>query len=149
MFGTGSNAELTRKYERVKVQNDIRTSKYINKQTAPVFNCVTPESVWLAPLTRQKWCISGFNPTLYCISMLIRQGSWLFWGKGSLGEKHSPFLIKPWRLKGCHLQCKASWSKYSSQGFLENELHTQKKKNNNKKTKNKTKKNNNKKQLAQ
>ncbi len=40
MFGTGSNAELTRKYERVKVQNDIRTSKhiYINKQTSPIFN---------------------------------------------------------------------------------------------------------------
>ncbi len=31
MFGTGSNAELTRKYERVKVQNDIRTSKHIYK----------------------------------------------------------------------------------------------------------------------
>ncbi len=33
MFGTGSNAELTRKYERVQVQNDIRTSKHIYKQT--------------------------------------------------------------------------------------------------------------------
>ncbi len=35
MFGMGSNAELTKKYERVKVQNDIRTSKhiYIYKQT--------------------------------------------------------------------------------------------------------------------
>ncbi len=41
MFGMGSNAELTRKYERVKVQNDIRTSKHINKQTSPIFNCVT------------------------------------------------------------------------------------------------------------
>ncbi len=51
MFGTGSNAELTRNYERVKVQNDIRTSKHINKQTFPVFNCDTPESVSLAPLT--------------------------------------------------------------------------------------------------
>ncbi len=30
-FGKGSNAELTRKYERVKVQNDIRTSKHIYK----------------------------------------------------------------------------------------------------------------------
>ncbi len=28
-FGTGSNTELTRKYERVKVQNDIRMSKHI------------------------------------------------------------------------------------------------------------------------
>ncbi len=27
-FGTGSNAELTKKYERVKVQNYIRTSKH-------------------------------------------------------------------------------------------------------------------------
>ncbi len=51
MFGTGSNAESTRNYERVKVQNDIRTSKHINKQTFPVFNCVTHESVSLAPLT--------------------------------------------------------------------------------------------------
>ncbi len=51
MFGTGSNAESTRNYERVKVQNDILTSKHINKQTFPVFNCVTPESVSLAPLT--------------------------------------------------------------------------------------------------
>ncbi len=30
-FGTGSNTELTQKYERVKVQNDIRTSKHIYK----------------------------------------------------------------------------------------------------------------------
>ncbi len=50
MFGTGSNAELTRKYDRVKVQNNIHTSKHINKQTSPVFNCVTPESVSLALL---------------------------------------------------------------------------------------------------
>ncbi len=28
-FGTGSNTELTQKYERVKVQNDIRTFKHI------------------------------------------------------------------------------------------------------------------------
>ncbi len=57
VFGTGSNAELTRKYERVKVQNDIRTSKHINKQTSPVFNCVTPESVSLAPLTNNIFFI--------------------------------------------------------------------------------------------
>ncbi len=31
MFGMGWNTELLRKYERVKVQNDIRTSKYIYK----------------------------------------------------------------------------------------------------------------------
>ncbi len=54
MFGTGSNAELTRKYERVKVQNDIRTSKHINKQTSPIFNCVTPESISLAPLANKN-----------------------------------------------------------------------------------------------
>ncbi len=30
-FGTGSNNELTQKYEKVKVQNDIRTSKHIYK----------------------------------------------------------------------------------------------------------------------
>ncbi len=36
MFGTGSNAELTLKYERVKGQNGIRTSKHINKQTSPI-----------------------------------------------------------------------------------------------------------------
>ncbi len=52
-FGTGSNTERTQKYARVKVQNDIRTSKHINKQTFPIFNCVTPISVSLAPLARQ------------------------------------------------------------------------------------------------
>ncbi len=30
-LGTGSNTEQTQKYARVKAQNDIRTSKYINK----------------------------------------------------------------------------------------------------------------------
>ncbi len=29
MFGTESDTELTRKYERVKVQNDIHTFKHI------------------------------------------------------------------------------------------------------------------------
>ncbi len=37
----------------VKVQNDIHTSKHINKQTSPIFNCVTPVSVSLATLARQ------------------------------------------------------------------------------------------------
>ncbi len=32
-FGTGLNTEQTQKYERVKVQNDIRRSKHIYKQT--------------------------------------------------------------------------------------------------------------------
>ncbi len=68
MFGTGLNSELTRNYERVKVQNDIRTSKHI-KQTFPVFNCDTPESVSLALLTNNilffyffpagNWVFSG------------------------------------------------------------------------------------------
>ncbi len=31
-FGTGLNNELTQKYEKVKVQNDIRTSKHRYKQ---------------------------------------------------------------------------------------------------------------------
>ncbi len=52
-LGTGSNTERAQKYARVKVQNDIRTSKYINKKISPIFNCVTPESVSLAPLARQ------------------------------------------------------------------------------------------------
>ncbi len=50
-FGTGSNNEITQKYEKVKVQNDIRTSK----QTSPIFNCVTPVSVSLATLARQLY----------------------------------------------------------------------------------------------
>ncbi len=45
----GANTEI----RRVKVQNDIRTSIYINKQTSPIFNCVTPVSVSLATLARQ------------------------------------------------------------------------------------------------
>ncbi len=52
-FGTGSNNVLTQKYEKVKVQNDKRTSKCINKQISPIFNCVTPVSVSLALLARQ------------------------------------------------------------------------------------------------
>ncbi len=43
-FGTGSNNEITQKYEKVKVQNDI----HMSKQTSPIFNCVTPVSVSLA-----------------------------------------------------------------------------------------------------
>ncbi len=49
-FGTGSNTERTQKYARVKVQNDIRTPTHIYKQTCPIFNCVTPDSVSLAKL---------------------------------------------------------------------------------------------------
>ncbi len=64
-FGTGSNNELTQKYEKVKVQNDIRTSK----QTSPIFNCVTPVSVSLATLARQlvylfSFCLQVFDNSL-------------------------------------------------------------------------------------
>ncbi len=52
-FGTGLNVERTQKYARVKVQNDIRTSIHTDKQTSPIFNCVTPVSVSLATLARQ------------------------------------------------------------------------------------------------
>ncbi len=64
MFGIGSNAELTRKYERIKVQNDIRMSKhiYINKQTSPIINCVTPESISLASLARQSLTKQSHKP---------------------------------------------------------------------------------------
>ncbi len=55
-FGTGSNNELTQKYEKVKVQNGIRTSK----QTSLIFNCVTPVSVSLATLARQLESNSNF-----------------------------------------------------------------------------------------
>ncbi len=41
------------KIQMVKVQNDIRTSIYTDKQTSPIFNCVTPVSVSLATLARQ------------------------------------------------------------------------------------------------
>ncbi len=41
------------KIQRVKVQNDIRTSILINTQISPIFNCVTPVSVSLAKLPRQ------------------------------------------------------------------------------------------------
>ncbi len=37
-FATGSNAERTQKYARVKVQNDIRT----DKQTSPIFKLCYP-----------------------------------------------------------------------------------------------------------
>ncbi len=36
-----------------KYKNALRTSKHINKQTSPIFDCVTPVSVSLATLARQ------------------------------------------------------------------------------------------------
>ncbi len=48
-FGMGSNTERTQKYARVKVQMTyVRPHIITNKQTSPIFNCVTPESVSLA-----------------------------------------------------------------------------------------------------
>ncbi len=44
-FGMGSNMERTQKGQST---NDIRTSTHNYKQTSPIFNCVTPESVSLA-----------------------------------------------------------------------------------------------------
>ena len=53
-FGTGSNAERTQKYGGSKYKMTyIRPNIYINKQTSPIFNCVTPVSVSLATLARQ------------------------------------------------------------------------------------------------
>ncbi len=52
-FGTGSNKERTQKYVRVKVQNGMRTSTHIYKQTHIPDYCVTPVSVSLATLARQ------------------------------------------------------------------------------------------------
>ncbi len=53
-FGTGSNVERTQKYEGSKYKMTyVRPNIYINKQTSPIFNCVTPVSVSLATLARQ------------------------------------------------------------------------------------------------
>ncbi len=53
-FGTGSNAERTQKYGGSKYKMTyIRPYIYLNKQTSPIFDCVTPVSVSLATLARQ------------------------------------------------------------------------------------------------
>ncbi len=45
-FGTGSNAERTQKYGGSKYKMTyIRPYIYLNKQTSPIFDCVTPVSV--------------------------------------------------------------------------------------------------------
>ncbi len=41
-FGTGSHAERTLKYGGSKYKNALRKSIRTDKQTAPIFNCVTP-----------------------------------------------------------------------------------------------------------
>ncbi len=47
--------DVTQKYQKVKVQNDIRIRPniYVNKQTSPIFNCVTPVNVSLTTLASQ------------------------------------------------------------------------------------------------
>ncbi len=48
-YGTGSNAERTQKYGGSKYKMTyVRPNIYTNKQTYPIFNCVTPVSVSLA-----------------------------------------------------------------------------------------------------
>ncbi len=55
-FGTGSTTELTQKYGRVKVQNDIHKCPNIYTNNIPNFHCVTPES---------------FSLTLLCSPMIM------------------------------------------------------------------------------
>ncbi len=59
MFRMGSKAELTQKYERVKVQNDISRSKHINKQISQIFNRITP---------RESLARFAHSPTSVCLS---------------------------------------------------------------------------------
>ncbi len=61
-FGTGSNAERTQNYGGSKYKMTcVRPNIYTNKQTSPIFNCVTPISVSLATLDRQlRWTIENW-----------------------------------------------------------------------------------------
>ncbi len=53
-FGAGSNNELTQKYEKVKAQKDICTSKHTYKQTyIPDFQLCYPCKCLLTTLARQ------------------------------------------------------------------------------------------------
>ncbi len=53
-FGTGSNTEQHKNTRGSKFKMTyVRPHIHINKQISPIFNCVTPESVSLAPLARQ------------------------------------------------------------------------------------------------
>ncbi len=74
-FGTGSNTERTQKYARVKVQNDIRTSKhiYINKQTSPIFNCVTPECIARSPSIVTMFYLSSCKHYNSSYDLLLQQ----------------------------------------------------------------------------
>ncbi len=56
-FGKGSNTALTQKYGRVKVQNDIRTSKHINKH--PQFFKLCYPCVSLTSLARKHLNFDG------------------------------------------------------------------------------------------
>ncbi len=53
-FGTGSNTELTQKYETVKVQmTNVHPHIYILKQISPILNLTPLYSVSLTSLARQ------------------------------------------------------------------------------------------------
>ncbi len=74
-FGTGSNAERTQKYGGSKYKMTymyVRPNIYTNKQTSPIFNCVTPVSVSLAnarsPITFFFFFFLFF---FYCFQLLI------------------------------------------------------------------------------
>ncbi len=82
MSGTRSNTEPTLKYERVKVQNDIHTSKHIYKQISPIFNCVTLENVSLTSLASQLYSPHKLQ-YLYKIWHIKQIG-----GKGHSEERH-------------------------------------------------------------
>ncbi len=74
-FGTGSNAERTQKYGGSKYKMTyIRPNIYINKQTSPIFNCVTPVSVSLATLARQL--VMCFSTTIHSSTSDVLQHKW-------------------------------------------------------------------------
>ncbi len=71
-FGTGSKAERTKKYGGSKYKMTyIRPNIYINKQTSPIFDCVTPVSVSLATLARQIQMNGGVFVAHMCDSVMI------------------------------------------------------------------------------
>ncbi len=72
-LGMGSNTQQTQKHERVKVQNDIRTSIHVNKQIPPIFNCVTPVTQLLANNGYQNWTVLASISTecQYCMNAYV------------------------------------------------------------------------------
>ncbi len=66
-FGAGSNNELTQKYEKVKVQNDIGTSTHIYKRTnIPDFQLCYP---WKC---RARYTCSPIKCNYYNMHALIK-----------------------------------------------------------------------------